>query len=1396
MTQQTKSVNLAKFEAGDRPTDQDFTDLFDSILFTNESNGLSSNKTILLGDLDIGGSLSILGGGNIAISGSFSAGDPTAGVAGGRISAFTATDSPPFYASSSISEVMFSGISSKTTSSIALTTKGSNELTSGDVRFGIENGKGFLDAQGTTVISYSTGSSATAGGDNIIHMSASVGIGKISPSYKLDVKGEGRFGVHNGILLTDDAGNSFVKAVNNSLNLFTSRDQDDIHFITGNTPTNKMFIEGNTGNVGIGTTSPEEKLHIEGTTGATRVLVETTTGNAQLRLKTNNNHFGLVSQGATDRLDIFDSNANTTPIKVVGGNPNNTLVLDGAGKIGIGTNSPSQKLDIAGGHIQLESGYGLGRSIGTSGDEYIIYPYLTGMPTSFTNITAQGSVGSNGMSLQSDKTISFIETDTNTLVGHMELDNNGVDSVFDWDGLINAEKFKGDGSQLTGITGGQIVGFVTSPGDNRLVTSNATGDAITGEANLTFDGSILTHLLGTGNTGNDGIILDGQAGGFINFSNGTSTSNEFLPFFQGKSSSTTSGTAGLTISGVPDTDSLNHPGIVLRGSNAAYTGVSIASDILRIQNHTTDLITIDKDGKMGIGTTTPIGQVHIATGPGTIATNDLAQSHLLIGSVTAGLGMDTNEIFFKGHDGHIGNISNNYLAIRTNAITRIHIAGGGDVGIGTTSPTSKLDVRGDIRIGSVPTMTLFDNNDTSLGPDILFNQTGLIAAEDALFFNFNSDGGSNDLFILSGGDTSAATEIARFTSAGQLGINNTDPGQRLTINGLTADIWDSGIGLKRNGTLRGYIIADDDGLKLRAASSGDHIYFRNSANDFIAIIYEDGKVSAEKKLEIADTTSGRDKIRVYPTSDYAIGFVDNTTYGGLGDWAMTFQVNDISDRGFWWGHSTHGVDEGAMALTTDGELTVAKGIRISSESDLTTPPTGISMTQPAGALTVGETRIGKGSGGALKIQSEFGFVQVGPQNAGHCHFSTDIGGFYFNDQIRVDGVIASYNQDLKLRRKYDDTGVALNEIVVTDGSTFFRQNNDIRFRVDNGNTWIDNKLWVGGDYQDHSGTTAIPTRDLAIGDGDTGFDNGGDGVLEMFSNNVGIGRFTNDSIRFFNADNGYMFGANAVPNSSATLHVKQRPKTGTNGNRGIVCEDDEGTGFWNIHFSSGTTTGTQDVTYGNVDNIFVLSFNGTGQNGGRAFSNTQGADGLFTGQHRNIPQEGDTTDFISKVGHIVSSTGNIQNQQGIEGHEVYRPNINESLPKVKLSDTIKDKKVYGVISDLEDPNSEVRMIQHGIWGSAYEKPEGDTRLIINSVGEGAIMVCNINGNIENGDYITTSHIEGLGMKQDDDLLHNYTVAKSVMDCDFSSNTNYVLGTTEHNGVTYKTALIGCTYHCG
>jgi len=52
------------------------------------------------------------------------------------------------------------------------------------------------------------------------------------------------------------------------------------------------------------------------------------------------------------------------------------------------------------------------------------------------------------------------------------------------------------------------------------------------------------------------------------------------------------------------------------------------------------------------------------------------------------------------------------------------------------------------------------------------------------------------------------------------------------------------------------------------------------------------------------------------------------TYGDLNDWSMTFQMNNEDDRGFWWGDDGHGVNQGAMALSTRGWLNVAERIKV------------------------------------------------------------------------------------------------------------------------------------------------------------------------------------------------------------------------------------------------------------------------------------------------------------------------------------------------------------------------------------------------------------------------------------------------------------------------------------
>jgi len=182
----------------------------------------------------------------------------------------------------------------------------------------------------------------------------------------------------------------------------------------------------------------------------------------------------------------------------------------------------------------------------------------------------------------------------------------------------------------------------------------------------------------------------------------------------------------------------------------------------------------------------------------------------------------------------------------------------------------------------------------------------------------------------------------------------------------------------------------------------------------------------------------------------------------------------------------------------------------------------------------------------------------------------------------------------------------------------------------------------------------------------------------------------------------------------------------------------------------------------------------------------------FTGQHRCLPVTGSIDEYKSKVGLIVSSTGNYSNPAAKE-----KITINDSTPTVQLSSRKNDKKVLGVISDVEDTSDGKREFGTGNFVSVMEADVNDSRLFINSLGEGAIWICNINGNFENGDYITTCEVPGYGMKQDDDLLHNYTVAKITCDCDFDLASDlYKCEEFVHEGKTYRRAFVGCTYHCG
>jgi hypothetical protein len=245
----------------------------------------------------------------------------------------------------------------------------------------------------------------------------------------------------------------------------------------------------------------------------------------------------------------------------------------------------------------------------------------------------------------------------------------------------------------------------------------------------------------------------------------------------------------------------------------------------------------------------------------------------------------------------------------------------------------------------------------------------------------------------------------------------------------------------------------------------------------------------------------------------------------------------------------------------------------------------------------------------------------------------------------------------------------------------------------------------------------------------------------------------------------------------STLSIKQAANSNAGGIRLIESASDQ---YWAIY---------------NGNNNLQFKWDG-GANGGYLDDGSNENNITFTGQHRTFPGIGTIDDFDDNVGLIIVSTGDYYNLPARDEVPGTSPTINESLPKVVLSTVPNQKSVFGVISNLEDKNGP-RIHSAGAWVTTLEKPEGDERLIVNSLGEGAIWVSNINGDLENGDYITTCEIPGYGMKQDDDMLHNYTVAKITQDCTFDLEAeNYTCEEIEHDGQTYKRAFVGCTYHCG
>jgi len=199
----------------------------------------------------------------------------------------------------------------------------------------------------------------TNGNERIrIDASGNVGIGTTSPSAKLDIHTATNT---NGLLIREDTDDSithnfYIDSSDNGVGVLYANGQSSK--IQLNTAGNSYF---NGGNVGIGTTSPQDKLDVAGIVNSSNTIVSNATytmfsGRSN---RTTNDYGGLNKQYF--KLNLVTAGPNTTGESSAHGfadlrfqlanNSSTTSVADimtlrSGGNVGIGTTTPENKLHI------------------------------------------------------------------------------------------------------------------------------------------------------------------------------------------------------------------------------------------------------------------------------------------------------------------------------------------------------------------------------------------------------------------------------------------------------------------------------------------------------------------------------------------------------------------------------------------------------------------------------------------------------------------------------------------------------------------------------------------------------------------------------------------------------------------------------------------------------------------------------------------------------------------------------------------------------------------------------------------------------------------------------------------------------------------------------------------
>jgi hypothetical protein len=274
-----------------------------------------------------------------------------------------------------------------------------------------------------------------------------------------------------------------------------------------------------------------------------------------------------------------------------------------------------------------------------------------------------------------------------------------------------------------GVSVGYLPFYNTRSGSAVLVTSfdvfkeGSGSDDKAAIAISTHNGSSLAERIRISSVGNIGIGTTSPRGKLE-----VSTAGSVGSVVVGSPNDLSTGTVIIgTSSGgqaLSLTDSVNAH-TYLEFSSSAPSGSRIRSDSnLTLQSAAGGLMTLSSGGSVGIGTTSPRGKLEVST-TGSVGSvvvgspNDLSTGTVIIGTSSGGQALSLTDsvnahtyLEFSSSAPSGSRIrSDSNLTLQSAAGGLMTLSSGGSVGIGTTSPSEKLEVSGNLRvsaIGSVP----------------------------------------------------------------------------------------------------------------------------------------------------------------------------------------------------------------------------------------------------------------------------------------------------------------------------------------------------------------------------------------------------------------------------------------------------------------------------------------------------------------------------------------------------------------------------------------------------------------------------------------------------------------------------------------------------------------------